>query len=92
MSTSSGIIEPVANLGLPGTLRAGPAGWSKTLARKVAADGVTVNTVIPDSLPPGESDSWIRLKRPVCSNQCDGLERVRLRSVRSRNSVIRLSS
>jgi hypothetical protein len=73
MSTSSGIIEPVANLGLSHRLRASPADWTKTLARKVSADGVTVNIVIPDSSPPGESDSWIRLKRPTCSNQCDGL-------------------
>lgn len=92
MSTSSGVIEPVANLGLSNTLRASLAGWSKTLARKVAADGVTVNIIIPDSSPPAASDSWIKLKRPVCSSQRDGLEPINSRSVRNRNSAIRLSS
>lgn len=46
-STSSGVIAPIANLGLSNALRAGLLGWSKTLAREVAADGVTCNVVVP---------------------------------------------
>lgn len=46
-SASSGVIAPIPNLGISNTLRSALVGWSKTLAREVAADGVTVNMVIP---------------------------------------------
>jgi 3-oxoacyl-[acyl-carrier protein] reductase len=46
-STSSGIITPIPNLALSNALRLSLVGWSKTLAREVARDGVTVNIVAP---------------------------------------------
>jgi 3-oxoacyl-[acyl-carrier protein] reductase len=46
-STSSGVIEPIPNLGMSNTLRLSLVGWSKTLAREVAADGITANVVVP---------------------------------------------
>jgi 3-oxoacyl-[acyl-carrier protein] reductase len=44
---SSGVIQPIANLGLSNTLRSALVGWSKTLAEEVASDGVTVNVLVP---------------------------------------------
>lgn len=44
---SSGVVQPIPNLGVSNTLRASIMGWAKTLASEVAADGVTVNSVIP---------------------------------------------
>ncbi|WP_296261385.1 MULTISPECIES: SDR family oxidoreductase [unclassified Pseudomonas] len=44
---SSGVVQPIPNLGISNTLRASIMGWSKTLANEVAAEGVTVNSVIP---------------------------------------------
>ncbi len=46
-STSSGVLTPIANLGISNTLRAALHGWSKTLSREVAADGVTANIIVP---------------------------------------------
>lgn len=46
-STSSGVVLPIANLGISNTLRASLVAWSKTVANEVAAEGVTVNVVIP---------------------------------------------
>jgi len=46
-STSSGVVSPIPNLGLSNTLRASLLGWSKTLAREVAADGITCNVIVP---------------------------------------------
>lgn len=46
-STSAGVIAPIPNLGISNTLRAALHGWSKTLAREVAADGVTCNIIVP---------------------------------------------
>lgn len=46
-STSSGVVSPIANLGISNTLRLCLVGWSKTLAREVAQYGITANVVVP---------------------------------------------
>jgi len=46
-STSSGVVAPIPNLGLSNSLRLALVGWSKTLAREVARDGITANIVLP---------------------------------------------
>jgi 3-oxoacyl-[acyl-carrier protein] reductase len=45
--TSISVRQPIANLILSNTARAGATGFLKTLAREVAGDGVTVNSVLP---------------------------------------------
>lgn len=45
--TSSGVEQPIPNLALSNGIRAAVVGWSKTLANEVAADGITVNVVMP---------------------------------------------
>jgi len=45
--TSISVRQPIPNLILSNTARAGATGFLKTLAREVAADGVTVNSVQP---------------------------------------------
>jgi 3-oxoacyl-[acyl-carrier protein] reductase len=44
---SSGIIQPIAGLGLSNALRAALQGWSKTLSAELAPHGVTVNMILP---------------------------------------------
>jgi len=44
---SSGVEQPIANLGQSNAVRASIAGWSKSLANEVAGWGVTVNCVVP---------------------------------------------
>jgi 3-oxoacyl-[acyl-carrier protein] reductase len=46
-STSSGVVAPIPNLGLSNSLRLSLVGWSKTLAREVARDGITANVILP---------------------------------------------
>jgi 3-oxoacyl-[acyl-carrier protein] reductase len=46
-STSSGVVSPIPNLGISNALRLSLVGWSKTLAREIAKDGVTANIVLP---------------------------------------------
>jgi 3-oxoacyl-[acyl-carrier protein] reductase len=46
-STSSGVVAPIPNLGVSNALRSSLLGWSKTLAREVARDGVTANIIVP---------------------------------------------
>lgn len=46
-STSSGVISPIPNLGISNALRLSLVGWSKTLARELGSEGITVNVVVP---------------------------------------------
>ena len=44
---STSVREPIAGLGVSNTIRGAVAAWAKTLSREVAADGITVNNVLP---------------------------------------------
>ena len=44
---STSVREPIKGLGVSNTIRAAVAGWAKTLSKEVAADGITVNNVLP---------------------------------------------
>jgi 3-oxoacyl-[acyl-carrier protein] reductase len=44
---STSVKEPIANLGVSNTVRAAVAAWAKTLSGELAADGITVNNVLP---------------------------------------------
>jgi 3-oxoacyl-[acyl-carrier protein] reductase len=44
---SSGVVQPIPNLVISNALRASIVGWAKTLSAEVAADGITVNVVLP---------------------------------------------
>jgi 3-oxoacyl-[acyl-carrier protein] reductase len=52
-STSSGVIAPIPNLGLSNALRMTLVGWSKTLTREVAKDGITANIILPGRIGTG---------------------------------------
>ena len=45
--SSSGVVQPIPNLGISNAIRASQVGWTKTLSGEVAQDGVTVNTIAP---------------------------------------------
>ena len=44
---STSVYEPIPNLGVSNTTRGAVAGWAKTLSKELAADGITVNNVLP---------------------------------------------
>lgn len=52
-NTSSGVVTPIPNLALSNALRLSLVGWSKTLAGEVAADGITVNVLMPGRIETG---------------------------------------
>lgn len=53
---SSGVEQPIANLAMSNGIRAAVVGWSKTLAAEVAADGITVNVVMPGRIQTARVD------------------------------------
>lgn len=48
--TSAGVREPIPGLALSNTIRAGVHGYMKTLSKEVAADGITVNLLMPGQI------------------------------------------
>lgn len=44
---SSGVLQPIPNLGLSNALRSALVGWSKSMANDLATDGITVNMILP---------------------------------------------
>ena len=44
---SSGVVQPIPNLGLSNALRSALVGWSKSMANELARDGITFNLLLP---------------------------------------------
>jgi len=55
--SSSGAVQPIPGLGISNTLRGSLIGWAKTLSTEVAADGVTVNAIMPGRIHTDRVDS-----------------------------------
>lgn len=53
---SSGVVQPIPNLGVSNALRSAIVGWSKSLSNEVASSGVTVNCVAPGRIHTGRVD------------------------------------
>ena len=75
---SSGVIQPIPNLGISNALRLALVGWSKTLANEVAADGVTVNCIAPGRI---HTDRIDQLDAGTAERQGKSIEQVRAASV-----------
>ncbi|NRP71955.1 3-oxoacyl-[acyl-carrier-protein] reductase FabG [Ensifer psoraleae] len=58
---STSIREPIPGLSASNALRSALAGWMKTLAGEVAADGVTVNMLLPGRLATDRTLSFDRM-------------------------------
>ncbi len=87
--TSLAVRQPMAELILSNTARAGATGFLKTLAKEVAADGVTVNSIQPglhrtarvtalyggnlDDLTMGDADDFGSIVAFLCSQQANFL-------------------
>jgi len=77
-STSSGVVAPIPNLALSNALRLSLVGWSKTLAREVGGDGITVNIVLPGRIA---TSRIISLDQQRAKRECRPVEEVSAESV-----------
>ncbi len=53
---SSGVEQPIPNLGISNALRASLVGWSKSLAGDLAGEGITVNMLLPGRIHTDRTD------------------------------------
>ena len=59
---STSVKQPIRGLGVSNTIRGAVASWAKTLSYEVAADGITVNNILPGFTETGRLDSIIETK------------------------------
>lgn len=57
---STSVREPIPGLGVSNTVRGAVAGWAKTLSRELAAEGITVNNVLPGFTETGRIEQIVR--------------------------------
>ena len=74
---SSGTVQPIPHLGISNTLRVTLTNWAKSLAAEIAADGVTVNTVLPGRIHTARVD---RIDVNEAKTQNKDVEQVRAES------------
>ncbi len=59
---STSVKVPLPNLGVSNTIRAAVANWAKTLSQELAADGITVNNILPGATATGRLSAIIKGK------------------------------
>lgn len=81
---STSVKEPLANLGVSNTVRAAVAGWAKTLAGELAADGITVNNVLPGYTSTGRLTGLVAASVATSGKSTDDVEAGMLAQVPAR--------
>jgi 3-oxoacyl-[acyl-carrier protein] reductase len=74
---SSGVVQPIPNLGISNALRSALVGWTKTLATEVAGEGITVNCIAPGRIA---TDRVAELDRGRAAREGLGVEEVERQS------------
>lgn len=78
---STSVKEPIPGLGVSNTIRAAVASWAKTLASELAADGITVNNVLPGFTETGRLASLIAGRARAAGETEDAVARDMLAQV-----------
>ena len=78
---STSVKEPIANLGVSNTIRGAVASWAKTLSRELAADGITVNNVLPGYTRTQRLDQILRDRAAASGRTEDDIAKAMLATV-----------
>ncbi|HEX7342224.1 MAG TPA: SDR family NAD(P)-dependent oxidoreductase [Rhodanobacteraceae bacterium] len=78
---STSVREPIAGLGVSNATRAAVASWAKTVSREVAADGITVNNVLPGYTRTARLDDLIAAKAKAGHTTEDAIAQAMLADV-----------
>ena len=71
------MIQPIPNLGLSNAIRASLVGWSKSLANDLAAEGITVNMLLPGRIHTERVDELDEGRRQAHRQEPGGVARGR---------------
>jgi 3-oxoacyl-[acyl-carrier protein] reductase len=74
---SSGVVQPIPNLGISNSIRLALVGWAKTLANEVASEGITVNCIAPGRIA---TDRVAELDQGRATREGIGIEEVERQS------------
>ena len=74
---SSGVVQPIPNLAISNMIRSALVGWSKSLSNDLAAEGITVNMLIPGRIHTKRIDE---LDQAVAKRSDRSVEDVRIES------------
>jgi 3-oxoacyl-[acyl-carrier protein] reductase len=81
---STSVKEPIAGLGVSNTVRAAVAAWAKTLSGELAADGITVNNVLPGYTRTGRLDEVLGARMRSSGQSEDEVAQAMLATVPAR--------
>nr|WP_205701580.1 SDR family oxidoreductase [Hymenobacter rigui] len=78
---STSVKQPLPGLGVSNTIRAAVANWAKTLANELAADGITVNNVLPGATITQRHTSLIEKKTEQTGQTTEQVEAAMLKLI-----------
>ncbi|WP_139924944.1 SDR family oxidoreductase [Hymenobacter sp. DG01] len=78
---STSVKQPLPGLGVSNTIRGAVGNWAKTLANELAADGITVNNVLPGATVTQRHTSLIAKKVEQTSQTTEEVEAAMLRGI-----------
>ena len=78
---STSVKQPLPGLGVSNTIRAAVGNWAKTLATELAADGITVNNVLPGATVTQRHTSLIEKKTEQTGQTTEQVEEAMLKGI-----------
>lgn len=78
---STSVKQPLPGLGVSNTIRAAVGNWAKTLATELAADGITVNNVLPGATRTQRHTSLIEKKTAQTGQTTEQVEAAMLQTI-----------
>ncbi|GAB2795312.1 3-oxoacyl-[acyl-carrier protein] reductase [Hymenobacter luteus] len=78
---STSVKQPLPGLGVSNTIRGAVGNWAKTLANELAADGITVNNVLPGATVTQRHTSLIAKKVEQTNQTTEEVEAAMLRGI-----------
>lgn len=78
---STSVRQPIRGLGVSNTVRAAVASWAKTLSAELAADGITVNNILPGATRTDRLAEIIRVRARGTGRQESEIEAEMLREI-----------
>ncbi|MEZ2746428.1 SDR family oxidoreductase [Halopseudomonas bauzanensis] len=81
---STSVKTPLPNLGVSNAIRAAMANWAKTLATELAAEGVTVNNVLPGLTRTARLEGLLTFRAEAAGKTEQEMERALLQTIPAR--------